>query len=275
MLKKLPAASASGRHLECRPGAGMAASIMQDIALSAPHLSVTQPGLVRVVAGTKDVKVGRKRLGFPAGAIALFAGGKAFDVTNTPAADGPYRAEAIFFESPLLPPLPAAGTKPVADIASLAAVGPELAMAFDVAHRAITDVSLPLSIVRHRLGELLLWLNESGVSLVAPRAETVEQRIRLLVAQDPAFGWTGATIANALAVSEATLRRRLAERRTSWTDVLQDVRLTAALTLLQSTDSHVAAVAARVGYESPSRFAARFRERFGVAPSRLRGRPAD
>jgi AraC-like DNA-binding protein len=41
--------------------------------------------------------------------------------------------------------------------------------------------------------------------------------------------------------------------------------------LLQSTDQAVNRIALDVGYESPSRFANRFRERFGFAPTAIRG----
>ena len=44
-----------------------------------------------------------------------------------------------------------------------------------------------------------------------------------------------------------------------------------AMTLLQSTDHPIAHIAAQVGYESPSRFAVRFRDRFGFAPTVVRG----
>ena len=43
-----------------------------------------------------------------------------------------------------------------------------------------------------------------------------------------------------------------------------------ALMLLQVTDQPVATVAALVGYDSPSRFAARFRQRFGHPPAAIR-----
>ena len=52
--------------------------------------------------------------------------------------------------------------------------------------------------------------------------------------------------------------------------LLTDVRMTRALTLLQVTPWPVAQIAGAVGYESPSRFAARFKERFGFAPSAVR-----
>ena len=41
--------------------------------------------------------------------------------------------------------------------------------------------------------------------------------------------------------------------------------------LLQSTDLSILRIAEAVGYKSQSRFAARFRARFGFAPSAIRG----
>lgn len=43
-----------------------------------------------------------------------------------------------------------------------------------------------------------------------------------------------------------------------------------ALTLLQVTSWTVAQIAAAVGYDNASRFTARFRERFGFAPTAVR-----
>ena len=44
-----------------------------------------------------------------------------------------------------------------------------------------------------------------------------------------------------------------------------------ALGLLQATDLPVGVIAAEVGYASPSRFAVRFRARFGLSPRDIRG----
>jgi AraC-like DNA-binding protein len=71
-------------------------------------------------------------------------------------------------------------------------------------------------------------------------------------------------------MSEATLRRRLAEKSETLSGILLDLRMSAALSLLQATEDSIAQVALSVGYESPSRFAQRFRERFGFSPSQVR-----
>ncbi len=47
--------------------------------------------------------------------------------------------------------------------------------------------------------------------------------------------------------------------------------MTSALRLLQGTDWPISLIASQVGYESASRFAERFRKRFGFAPTAIRG----
>ena len=76
-----------------------------------------------------------------------------------------------------------------------------------------------------------------------------------------------------MAMSEATLRRRLAADGTSFSALLTDLRMTRALGMLQTTDLPVGTIAAEVGYASASRFALRFRDRFGVSPSAIRDLP--
>jgi AraC family transcriptional regulator len=54
---------------------------------------------------------------------------------------------------------------------------------------------------------------------------------------------------------------------------IQRLRLELAVQLLKSTDQPVAAIAARVGYETPQAFAKAFRQYFDIAPSDVRERP--
>lgn len=87
--------------------------------------------------------------------------------------------------------------------------------------------------------------------------------------------WTAAIVARQLHMSEATLRRHLAAEGNSFSSLLADVRMSHALSLLQSTDLPVGNIAHDVGYESASRFATRFRKRFGFAPTAVRGHRRD
>nr|WP_274708848.1 helix-turn-helix transcriptional regulator [Variovorax sp. S12S4] len=80
-----------------------------------------------------------------------------------------------------------------------------------------------------------------------------------------------ASVAARLAMSEATLRRRLSAEGATFASVLTDARMSFAMTLLQSTDHAVTRIASSVGYDSASRFSVRFRARFGFAPTAVRG----
>jgi AraC-like DNA-binding protein len=270
MLRTLTVPQDTGRRLRHRPGVGTAASIVQASHLDVSHLSVDRPGILRVTSGRKHVRGPGISLVFETGSLALFGGGRAYDVLNEPAPHAPYRAEAVFFEWENLPHAVLPGTRAVAGVDIVAAPDHRLREAMNSAMAAISDSSLPDPVARHRVQEVLLWLGAHGLSILAPRRPSLEARIRGLVAADPAAGWSAARIARHVAMSEATLRRRLAASGTNLSGIILDVRLSAALALLQSTDEPVAAVAFLVGYESPSRFAARFRERFGFAPSAIR-----
>ena len=130
---------------------------------------------------------------------------------------------------------------------------------------------LPAELLAHRGREVLLAaVGAGGAALLWERAETFAERLRSQIALDPGREWRAAELAERLAVSEATLRRRLADEGTGLRRLLEDVRLTQGANLLLSTDRPIKDIAAACGYDSPSRFAARFRERFGEAPSRIR-----
>jgi AraC-like DNA-binding protein len=92
----------------------------------------------------------------------------------------------------------------------------------------------------------------------------------MLLATDPQQSWRAEDVAAQLAISPATLRRRLAAEGTSFRAVLEETRLARALTLIQTTNLPLKHIADDCGYLSPSRFAARFRQRFGSLPSELR-----
>ena len=119
------------------------------------------------------------------------------------------------------------------------------------------------------LEAFLLLVSERTPGFAAMwRAEDAwRARCARLVSVDPARGWTALEVAGRLGVSERTLRRNLAQEGAGLRQVLQDVRLNAALALLQAGHSNVSEAACRCGYDSPSRFAVLFRERFGVRPS--------
>jgi len=77
-------------------------------------------------------------------------------------------------------------------------------------------------------------------------------------------------ICKQLAMSESTLRRKLKLEATSVQEIKDQARLGLALHLLQTTLNPIGVIADQCGYQSQSRFAERFKRRFGLTPSELR-----
>lgn len=94
------------------------------------------------------------------------------------------------------------------------------------------------------------------------------QQVRILLAQrlasDPSIGG----IASALAVSERTLRRRLAADGTSFRRLLDEVRASVARQLLATGSLGVGQVAHRLGYAEPAAFIHAHRRWHGTTPGR-------
>jgi AraC-like DNA-binding protein len=146
----------------------------------------------------------------------------------------------------------------------------EAAALFDYCCQPGNLAKLPGVIAKARLMELITWFALCGAVLGQNRSPRLEDRLRQMVENDPAFDWALAHVAQSFNMSEATLRRKLAAEDTSFSEVLSDTRMNRALGLIHTTTLPMAQVALEVGYDSPSQFAARFKERFGVTPRHVR-----
>jgi AraC-like DNA-binding protein len=76
--------------------------------------------------------------------------------------------------------------------------------------------------------------------------------------------------ASALGMSARTMQRELARLRTSFSDELRRVRVTAASELLELSDLKIESIAARVGFGSASRLSAMVRRERNATPSEVR-----
>lgn len=148
---------------------------------------------------------------------------------------------------------------------------PPLAAAIRHAAEGLAEPGLSERMACHRVVEVLAALAERGVYLPPEREPTAAAIVQGLVAARPHVPWTAADAARALGISEPTLRRRLAAEDTSFRHIVTEVRLLHGLMLLQTSATPILEVALECGYESPSRFSSRFRERFGMSPSEMRG----
>ena len=166
--------------------------------------------------------------------------------------------------------------QPLRQPALLARASEGLAQAFRAAADALSaDPPLPSAIVAHRLAEPLVWLGDLlDAVLLAPQT-SMTARVRSILSDDPARNWSAGVLARRVGASAPTLRRKLAAESTGFAEILNDVRMSTAVALIQTTAAPISDVAAAVGYDSPSRFAVRFRRRFGMAPTAIRGHQRD
>lgn len=227
--------------------------------------------------GTKAVRDTGRELVAREGDVVVIPSFRAVDVINSPsmsACPPVYRASVLFVPDPWdIRSAPEQTLVPLGGVEVVHSPCEELAVAFDRALAAATDEQSPACIVAHRALEVVLWVETligKRLSGTAAGRLNAARQVRRLVASAPAASWDAKTIARSLAMSEATLRRRLRRERTTIADLVRETRMLRALELLQGASHGISDVAAAVGYESPSRFAERFRERFGVPPSVFR-----
>ncbi|PIM54091.1 AraC family transcriptional regulator [Roseateles chitinivorans] len=280
------ASSATGaelaRTLHVRPGVGVAAHVVQGEGLEIVRIRVERPAVILVDRGIKTVKPARGGAvrALP-GQMLLLAGGHTVDFHNRVTDGERYEARWLMFGGTVLDDpyylatarRQSAAEAPQPPAQVLRRVPSGLADAFERARRGLApDPSRPEAVVRQQLLEVAHWLLAEGMVLrVPPDDARVSGRIRAMLSAQLDGEWSSDAIARSLAMSEATLRRRLAAEGVTLRELIADVRMASALVLLQATSRPVSEIASAVGYDSPSRFAVRFRDRFGFAPTAVRG----
>ena len=268
-----PATAAAWPHrtFHEREGIAIAATVMQASQLLCRRLRTNRASLIFVDSGSKTLGSSIEPTTIRAGEAVALAGLHDFDITNKPDADQPYQARSLI----IAPELLSADIKGATSITALTRVAQPPAGLREAFERAMAAIeagdTLPARIAASRVREVLLWLAEAGYAFAQPHPPGFVDRVRDLLGAEPARPWRSEEIASRLGVSEATLRRKLAADGTAFSEVLADIRMSTALFLLQSTDRPVTVIAGDVGYDSPSRFAARFRTRFDFSPSDIRG----
>src|SRR5450830_407538 len=146
----------------------------------------------------------------------------------------------------------------------------DLADTLDHCLRGISSSNISEREQMHRLVGVLLALAERGCHFSRPSTQHISDRLKRILADAPAYPWTTAKAGQELAMSEATLRRRLAAENLRFETLLLDIRMHHAMTLLQTTGWNLQHIAQACGYRASARFSLRFRERFGCSPSQVR-----
>jgi AraC-like DNA-binding protein len=99
-------------------------------------------------------------------------------------------------------------------------------------------------------------------------------RLRALLTstlQQTAAAMNAEDAARALGMSGRTLKRRLADEKTSYSDILDDVRHKRALALLDDKRLTIAEIASRLGYADAPSFTHAFQRWTGQSPAAMRG----
>jgi AraC-like DNA-binding protein len=246
-------------------------------------IAIDQPALILPLAGTKRVELGAERGRIEPGAYLMIHQATSLQIENLPPphAGEPYSAWAIGFpwrivelaRTLLTPHLEAvADTRPTPAFTH-GGIEPLLPALQQLLQVTGADAVPDAALIDHALLGVLIALARNGHGHFLRASDpSMSARIRLLVSSAPDREWTSADFEQALHVSGATLRRKLAQENTSLRALLLEARLHHGLALLQTSRKPLKSVALACGYRSVPSFTRNFIARFGIDPSIVAGR---
>ncbi|MDX1453047.1 MAG: helix-turn-helix transcriptional regulator [Oleiphilaceae bacterium] len=224
-----------------------------------------QPTVLLILRGTKQLSGGTHQQCEEGNMLAVAAGHE-FPFANVPRDF--YMALAIAFEAEDFPVRAAQSSTPKLTMHAIS----EAVLTLTHQLMALAPADLPPQILASRRKEIasLLTQQELDAALRCPSQPTWRQRVVSLLQNDIARDWRLEEVCRALATSESNLRRHLAREGCGFRDLLEDLRLTYGLGMIQTTALPINQVALACGYQSASRFSERFKQRFETTPSELR-----
>ncbi|MBE9065859.1 helix-turn-helix transcriptional regulator [Leptolyngbya cf. ectocarpi LEGE 11479] len=204
--------------------------------------------------------------------VMIFSPGSIITLENRPVLDNDYRATGVCFPHQMIETVFShknSNTEPAGIQIVPASAGQTLQILHAI-QATLNDADLPEPIKQHRLLEPLIWLKYNGIHLSSHEEEKPLSKVRRLIETDLSHPWRSNEVADHFAISEATMRRWLAKSGQGFSKILQNTRLEHGLSLLQSTDMPISAIAYTCGFKTPSHFSDSFRKRFGIQPSEIR-----
>jgi AraC-like DNA-binding protein len=242
------------------------------------RVQMLEPGLCRVSHGTKRVFLGEQSVAVGAGQWLLLPANIALDIDNEPDARG-YLAQVLSIPQQLVSEFHQGHAQHWSN-ATAGQIGlrdwrmarhPRLDAAWQRLLQSLVDQE-PVALQKHLLHEVLLILGLSGhlQPLLGHADGGLSMRLQQLLMSDPSADWSQDAVAARFHMSSPTLRRHLAAEGQTFREILDSVRMAYALSHLQTTRRSIDDIAHACGYASASRFAVRFRQRFGLSPRALR-----
>ncbi len=238
-----------------------------------PDLYLRQTCLFFIEQGAKRVvDVDRKEWLAEEGDLLIFPPDSIVTMENRPKMEVDYRAMGIAYSSKVIGSL-FTSSDSVASTAEIQVVRSSdhtPSILVPLLRSTISDAQLPQPIRQHRLLEPLVWLKQIGIQLPLKADVSLLSKVREIIDADLSQSWQASAVADQLAMSESTFRRRMAKEGQNFSKVLLNSRLEFGLNLLQTTSQSVSEIAFECGFKTPSHFSDVFKKRFGITPRHIR-----
>lgn len=234
---------------------------------SLQRVLIYAPTLIWVTQGSKLLWWKEKRIRFDKQQWMLIPAGHQLTFINQPE-QGKFRSHAVTLLTP--PPrewLNAQQPQAVTADHPGVAVTPALHYCFELITN-MNERGLTVCAQGQLLQAFYAQLHAAGgLDLLYPaHSMSLAERISRYISVEPGAEHTLETIAPHFSMSRASLVRKLAAEGRSFRQLLAQIRMGHALNLLQQATPPIE-VAIACGYDSISRFSARFKQEFGLTPS--------
>jgi len=230
------------------------------------NVPIIKPVLICVLDGSKRLG-GQSEIVCPRGSFIILSNHPSINMRNIPG-DGEYLALIVEFEYEDFDCLPPKTGKTAPFVQG------ELEPVLEKTLQQFVEWSAfaPQAIWAARRREILQLIYHLGYAKVCTVVEppSLSHKLHGIICADIANDLKADVLASRLALSESTLRRKLAAEGTTLQAIKDRARLGYGLHLVQSTFEPIGRVAEKCGYQSQSRFTDKFKQFFGVTPTELR-----
>ncbi|MGW8393489.1 helix-turn-helix transcriptional regulator [Pseudoduganella sp. HUAS MS19] len=227
------------------------------------NVPIIKPTLICVLDGKK--KLGE--IDCPPGSFVILSNRPGIDMRNIPG-DAEYLALIIEFEYDDFKCLPPKNARAAPYVQG------EIGQSFLKTLQQFVEWSAfaPRAMWAARRQEILQLLYHLGYGQIGAVVEppSLSHKVHGIIVEDVANDIHAGALASRLAISESTLRRKLAAEGTNLQEIKDRARLGHGLHLIQASFDAIGRVAERCGYQSQSRFTDKFKQFYGVTPSDLR-----
>ena len=241
------------------------------------HVSFTQPTMLIVLKGHKEVNIHDKSLSINNGDLLILPPSTTMWIGNFPDnRDSEYLGMGFRFDKEALDHFRLIYGSSLKDWDTSAKFHAKVPDSIIIAlHNLLNwnnQYQTEAHLTQHRQVEILLLLAQEGLvgNILLGEHPSWKQRIIQLLSTEPARSWVIGDACTQFGVSESSLRRNLRLETSNFRELLEEARLSHGLYLLLETAQPIGRVADASGYQSQSRFGERFKLRFGMTPSELR-----